>query len=472
MKKKADDFKISFCVPVYNNDENIRYLADAILSANYNYVQLVFSDDCSQNDIFNLLADYNDNRLKIVRNSTRIGAKQNWINALKEGDGSYLYLIMGRDGIDVKCINSLVEYIDIAIEKKIDLLVDRKCESNYSVYTGIDAYIRFLGQEHPTGLIISKNALNQIENVRDYFETSMAYPEVYMKNEILNSNPKGMVINAGVYKSLNNNINKASIVSKFEPESHPYFFPDRRIEQYEAELDMFYEVAQEYSLSDRLKFVRAKTIDLYEEVTFGYKKDVENYGFATHYEVKKHYVSAEELMTNFIEAKNSSKNQWKRWFDDTEDYLGEYYRIIDIYVQRLNGYDEKTRFQYKYKSMLSMLYEYISLKNKRISYAEYLKKNNVKKVVLYGFSEIGKIIYAELKKSDISVLYAFDKDYLSIYSELDVVPFKLEMYEMPDLVIICMVDDFAIEEIRKQVCELYGNIKIISAETFFNIVDF
>lgn len=51
---------------------------------------------------------------------------------------------------------------------------------------------------------------------------------------------------------------------------------------------------------------------------------------------------------------------------------------------------------------------------------DYFKKNNYKKVAVYGMNEIGYMVLKELEKSEIEVSYCIDKNADNLFAQIDV----------------------------------------------------
>ena len=100
----------------------------------------------------------------------------------------------------------------------------------------------------------------------------------------------------------------------------------------------------------------------------------------------------------------------------------------------------------KFKSYYNMLNQWLILKQEGKSLSEYLKTNHYKTIAIYGMGEMGNRLYDELKKSDITVKYAVDKNASGTYSELDVIDAE-DDFELVDAIVVTAT--FAFDEIEK-----------------------
>ena len=460
MVYEKDKIKLSLCMPIYNNKENVECTVRRVLRMNIPCVQIVLSDNKSTDGTRELLSSFDDNRVKIICNAHNVGAKLNWYNALRNGDGEYLYLIMGRDCICEKNIDRLLDLLSIAKRKSVGLIMDRKCRGEYEIISGIDAYIIFLRQEHPTGTIISKSFFDRIQNARIFFEKEMAYPEMYLKNKILGENAVGMIANAGVFTYMTS-VNKASVVSHFENNSNlePFFFPSRRMQQFQEIIKMTSDTLMTYEETDKIRFLSAKTRELFEEVTFGYKAWREDYENAGHYALKHSMIGSREMETYLVESRRIADYTWKEWLNSTDGVCS----IYNEYLERVRGIENNIQMEFMYKCMISLMDKFITSKQKGFNFGNYLESMGIRKIVIYGYSYIGRILYNELKKSLFQLLCVIDKNCNSLYSEDSIIhPDDIDLNEV-DIVVICLNDEIAADGLKNRLLEEYKKPKIVLA---------
>lgn len=110
-----EKIKFSIAIPAYKS----KYLRETIvscLSQTYNNFEVIVVDDCSPNDIKNIVNSFSDNRIRYYRNEKNCGAinvVDNWNICLKYVTGDWV-ICMGDD--DILAENTLAEYIKL-IEK-------------------------------------------------------------------------------------------------------------------------------------------------------------------------------------------------------------------------------------------------------------------------------------------------------------------------------------------------------------------
>lgn len=109
--------------------------------------------------------------------------------------------------------------------------------------------------------------------------------------------------------------------------------------------------------------------------------------------------------------------------------------------------------QYRKNIYYMFMVEWLNKKNQGKYVADYLKRNQVKKVAIYGMDYIGKCLYDELMMSDIDVCYVIDQK--GKYIEYDIaIPVKKsdENLEKVDAVIVTVLPGYI--EIEKKLKSL------------------
>ena len=83
---------ISVCMATYNGERYLKEQVDSILNQLSISDELIVSDDGSLDNTLNILRSYNDNRIKIFKNTGRKGVVGNFENALYQAKGNYIFL--------------------------------------------------------------------------------------------------------------------------------------------------------------------------------------------------------------------------------------------------------------------------------------------------------------------------------------------------------------------------------------------
>ena len=106
-----------------------------------------------------------------------------------------------------------------------------------------------------------------------------------------------------------------------------------------------------------------------------------------------------------------------------------------------------------------VLKDWLALKQKGIILSEWLARNNISRVVLYGYGMLGKAFYVKIMNSDIELIAIVDKNYEKIYANVPVV--GLDNIPESDAIIVSVINYF--DDIER---DLLGRCKcpIISLE--------
>lgn len=104
-------FKVTIMIPTYNQENYIKDAIQSALSQNYQNLEVVVCDDCSQDNSWKFINSIKDERLKVYRNKKNLGRVKNYRKLLYElsiGD-----FVINLDGDDY-FINDM--YIKKAVE--------------------------------------------------------------------------------------------------------------------------------------------------------------------------------------------------------------------------------------------------------------------------------------------------------------------------------------------------------------------
>lgn len=101
--------ELSICIPVYNGGENLFSVVNHILSYKGNGIEVVVSDNASEDGSIERLREIVDSRLSIYVNEENMGPFVNWYRALTRGNGRYVMLLQDNDNL---VIENLPQYLD------------------------------------------------------------------------------------------------------------------------------------------------------------------------------------------------------------------------------------------------------------------------------------------------------------------------------------------------------------------------
>lgn len=102
----------------------------------------------------------------------------------------------------------------------------------------------------------------------------------------------------------------------------------------------------------------------------------------------------------------------------------------------------------KYKMYYFVLNQWLQLKLEGKSIDKYFKDNGYQSIAIYGMGELGTRLYEDLKRSDIEVKYAIDKNVINTFSDLKVYSLK-DQLEKVDVIVVTAI--FAYDEIYEEI---------------------
>lgn len=117
-------------------------------------------------------------------------------------------------------------------------------------------------------------------------------------------------------------------------------------------------------------------------------------------------------------------------------------------------------FSNKHLEMIKLYDKWFATKQEGKSVADYLKKEDIKTVAIYGMSFIGQRLYEELRNTGIEVAYGIDRNCDRIYADIDIVTPEDELKEV-DAIIVTAFSFF--DEIEESLMEKTDS-RILSIE--------
>lgn len=88
---------VSICVPVYNGELYIKKTLEMILRQEYNNMEILVSDNASEDRTVEEIVKIRDSRLRLIKNETNIGMGGNWNSLIREARGDYLMIVCADD---------------------------------------------------------------------------------------------------------------------------------------------------------------------------------------------------------------------------------------------------------------------------------------------------------------------------------------------------------------------------------------
>ena len=96
----------------YNSEKWVRQAIESVLASSYTDFEFLIADDCSTDNTWDIIQEYNDARIRSWRNEHNIGEYPNRNKVLSEASGEYLLFLDGDDILYKHTLRNLSEYID------------------------------------------------------------------------------------------------------------------------------------------------------------------------------------------------------------------------------------------------------------------------------------------------------------------------------------------------------------------------
>lgn len=90
---------LSICLPIYNQSNLVKECLINILKYQGDEIEIIVNDDCSTENIEELLDTFQDKRIKYFRNPKNLGHDLNILESFKNSTSNYAFLLRVRDRI-------------------------------------------------------------------------------------------------------------------------------------------------------------------------------------------------------------------------------------------------------------------------------------------------------------------------------------------------------------------------------------
>lgn len=439
------NYKVSFCIPSYENKDAVINMVMALLSCELKEIQIVVCDDASTDGTYEELIRIKDTRLKVTCNEKNLGAKLNWNKTLEAGDGDYLYLAMGRDLLVVSKMNRLIEMLRIFDDENVSIAMDRKYERGVQVLKRAEALGFMIGAHHPTGLILKRQTFHEIVNREDFFRFNTIYPENYIKKELIMNYIAGIgysgvftdktIIDLGKLRS------KADISKNLED---VYFSPSQQIYEGINMLEMVRKNDFNFS-EDEYRFFYQSMLRQFSDWILMWKEHCESIDWMRHYGFDTKMIPKSELL-KYLE---DFKNELEKLKPEEKEENNKFYNLT---IKKIE-YKFSENYEYRMGLKVQLLQKLVGGYNNKIK--KFFSKNQISSIAIYGFGEVGNALVELLQNKDIYVKYVIDQNYLYKYSSLDILS-PNDKLPSADALVISLVNE--VEEIRNRFQHHYNKI--------------
>jgi glycosyltransferase involved in cell wall biosynthesis len=109
--KSAGGPLVTIAIPTFNRAALLRGCIPAVLAQTYDNIEVLVSDNASLDDTANVLREFSDKRIRVLRQETNIGLLPNWNACLAAARGEYVVFVSDDDRISPRFIERCVGVI-------------------------------------------------------------------------------------------------------------------------------------------------------------------------------------------------------------------------------------------------------------------------------------------------------------------------------------------------------------------------
>ncbi len=161
-------FKLTIAIPTYNRAELILKSVKKILSSKCDKIELLVSDNNSEDHTEQVLSKIKDSRFRYIRNSTNLGFTRNLVQSVREASSDFVLMMSDEDECNISMVEDIVNgkilKSDVGI---IFSSIQREADKSYyyqyydSCFKGYKAkYKTSFCHSYMSGLIINKGGID------------------------------------------------------------------------------------------------------------------------------------------------------------------------------------------------------------------------------------------------------------------------------------------------------------------------
>lgn len=432
MDEKVTKTIVSFCIATIQRYNILYELIQEILSVESDKIEVVISDDHSQDGSIERIGQIQDSRLKIFTHKNNAGSLPNMCEALEKGEGEYLFYVNDRDNVDPFKVKALVEILECL---KSDHVAFAKCipeqygKQRYCIFKeGEEALKEFACcMDHPTGFIFKRDVWHSIKKRKLLFEDQRNGDYVITQMcAIMAQNYKGAVIYGDIC-----DLSRRRLDFSIEKSGFFHNRKDKRLwyspEVIYRELTIGQRFLKKIGVSVQVR--RKILIDRYARYlplcVTRYKELIADPVNTAHYDFYPKQDFIYVFMQSILRGLKLWRNTKKLCFDDrqtgavidqiTRREYGKLFRTTRMHFipfeREVSKERKKREVEIKKREAVLDTYErWIDKLILRKNVAMLLVENGYCKVAIYGLGRIGKHLLAEFKCTAIEVVYIIDQD--------------------------------------------------------------
>lgn len=417
---------VSIITSVYNCEDYIESMIKSIINQTYSEWEMIIIEDDSIDQTLKVLHKFQDMRIKVIHNTENCGLTVNLNRAIEMAKGEYILRI---DGDDIaypdrveKQVNYMEQHQDIALAgcwMRTFGASKTICQSSVD-----DARLRIkllfnACMYHPT-FIVRKTVIDQ-HHIR--YNERLRYAQDY---------------------DFEYSVSKVAKLGNLPEILMHYRVHENQITQSK------YKQQLECANMTRKKILNDLQVDISDT-------DLEIWSSFCLDEIKepKEYKKAEEIIEKILKA-----NERLTLYDST--LLKETMRIHKERNCCCKEKMDEVAVSYKYSVLYQQLYLWQRARNRGGSLENYLEKQGIHTVAVYGVGYIGRLVYEELLQTSVRIEYMIDQNISENYID-EHISIIQSGNKLPKVDMVIVTPVLMVEDIR-QMLQKRVESRIVSIE--------
>ncbi len=306
----------SLCLPVYNQLELLKANLDCLLEYRGDDIRIVVSDNCSEEDIAGLVKSYNDKRIKYCRTSENIGHDGNIINAFRNCDTRYAFLLRTRDFLLPDKIPKIIESINkypCAAYMRFSAIDDEgklRVQLDDRLIRGAEDVLKADGELliHPSGELYDLSRLNAsdydeiLHLLRAEFPDNNAFLTHILLRHLLASRGCFATVSEAVwYYAYTYKAKDKAVVNNGDsrPKGYSPYSPRYQYPRLKAEIEYISDCVPKVLRKEMIRYIIRRYAEM---ITVSFKELNENEGFLAHYNCVKEDFSPRKEKLRFLRS--------------------------------------------------------------------------------------------------------------------------------------------------------------------------
>gem|GEM_PF-2838170 len=294
--------KLSFCIPTFNRSNKLLETVKEILTYEKNDIEIVISDNNSNDNTKECVFSIDDRRIKYFRNDDNLGGFQNMALALLRCQGEFIFFCLDKDFVFHHAIKELITILatfsnlSVGYVPAVDVI--NATEKRISLFSqGFQAIFAVAYQsKHPTGIIFKNELLKhcKLENRLNDSTITNSFLLEFLSSELCLLGDSA-IIRLPIWRpELHKDIPEYKSYTHSVKDGSAYFLPINRFRT----LKSYCRHISDLNLRDSDKILLVKSA-LHNEIynaMFVYKLILNDSFYTNHYGTKVHHVNFRELI--------------------------------------------------------------------------------------------------------------------------------------------------------------------------------